>query len=65
MSFRVIKDGQDPLTKPAFDYVTSLGVPGTLITRIELDSPHGDVQKVRVTLMVDTKEPKPVGFEVP
>jgi hypothetical protein len=65
VSVRIVKDGQDPLTKPALDYVTGLGVPANLIRRIELDSPHGDVQTVRVTLMVDTKEPKPVGFEVP
>lgn len=65
MSFRVVKDGQDALTKPALDYVTGLGVSAHLIKRIELDSPIGDVQTVRVTLLVDTNDPKPVGFEVP
>lgn len=56
MSFRVVTDGQDALTRPALDYVTSLGVPARMIQRIELDSPVGDVQILRVTLMVDPKQ---------
>lgn len=62
MTYRVVRDGQDALTKPALDYLTGLGIPATSIRRIELDSPVGDVQTVRVTLMVNTVEPKPVGF---
>jgi hypothetical protein len=49
----VISDGQDPLTKPALDYLARLGVPTGHIRRIQLDSPHGDVQTITVTLLVD------------
>jgi hypothetical protein len=49
----IISDGQDPLTKPALDYLVRLGVPTDHVKRIQLDSPHGDVQTITVTLLVD------------
>jgi hypothetical protein len=57
---QVVTRGNDPLTKPALDYLTSLGIPAELITRIQVDSPHGDIQTITVTMgvLVEAKEPK-------
>lgn len=49
---QIVTDGRDPLTGPVLDYLERLGVPAAHVKRIELDSAVGDVQTVRVTLIV-------------
>lgn len=55
MTARIVTDGQDPLTKPSLDLLKSWGVPPEMIKRIVLDSRHGDVQILQVTLMVPSE----------
>lgn len=53
MKLIIVKDGQDPFTKAATDYLAGLGVPAALIRKIEINSEVGDVLTLRVTLIVD------------
>lgn len=62
-TYRIIRDGLDPLTRPALDYVTALGVPATDIKSIRLDSAVGTVQTITVTLLVRSDMPTDGGCE--
>ena len=64
MSFRIVTNGQDPLTKPIIDYLTDrYGLPADDIQRVQLDSTISDVQRIIVTLIVRA-DPTPAAGDV-
>ena len=54
MDFRVVTDGKDPLTKPVLDYLAAkYGMQAEGIRALELQCSPGDVQVIKLTLLVD------------
>lgn len=62
----VVADGQDPITKPALEYLArAYGIPPQHVRTIETYSSVGDAQTITVTLFVQREEPTHMGEPVP